>query len=131
MENPEAIADVQMGTVRTDTFSMDYFRFGKGDRILVILPGLSVQSVMGFAQSVADEYRIFGDQYTVYVFDRRKELPDSYSIQEMAHDTAEAIRMLGLSRINLFGASQGGMISMVMAIEEPDLIKKQNGILTS
>ena len=31
---------------------MDYFRFGQGEKTMVILPGLSVQSVMGFADLV-------------------------------------------------------------------------------
>ena len=42
----------------------------------------------------------------------------------MARDTASVIRALGLKDIYLFGASQGGMISMVIAIEEPKLVKK-------
>ena len=115
---------LQIETVITESFSMDYFEFGHGENTLVILPGLSVQSVMGFADAVADAYSIFSDDYTVYVFDRRKELPVPYTVHEMAQDTAEAIRTLGLSRINLFGASQGGMISMEIAIEQPDLIQK-------
>ena len=43
---------IQTGIVQTESFSMDYFRFGTGSRPLVILPGLSVQSVMGAAQAV-------------------------------------------------------------------------------
>ena len=45
----EPASDVEVGTVTTETFSMDYFRFGQGEKTLVILPGLSVQSVEGFA----------------------------------------------------------------------------------
>ena len=125
-EKPEedAAMNIQIETVTTDTFSMDYFRFGHGANTLVILPGLSVQSVMGFAESVANEYQILTDDYTVYVIDRRRELPAAYTIREMAQDTAEAIRVLGLSKINLFGASQGGMIAMEIAMNNPDLIQK-------
>ena len=115
---------IKIETVSTDTFSMDFFRFGDGDQVLVILPGISAQSVMGLADAVADEYRVFMDDYTVYVFDRRKELPDVYPVREMAGDTAKAIRAMGLKNINLFGASQGGMIAMDMAIEQPDLVQK-------
>ena len=43
---------IQTGIVQTESFSMDYFRFGRGSRTMVILPGLSVQSVMGAAQAV-------------------------------------------------------------------------------
>ncbi len=38
---------IPVQTIQTEDFAMDYFRFGTGERALVILPGLSVQSVMG------------------------------------------------------------------------------------
>ena len=114
---------MQIETVKTDTFSMDFFRFGHGNDTLVILPGLSVQSVMIFADAVADAYQVLAGDYTVYVMDRRKELPAGYSIRDMASDTAEALRALGLDRVSLMGASQGGMIAMVMAAEETDLVQ--------
>ena len=103
---------------------MNYFRFGQGAQTLVILPGLSVQSVMGFADAAAESYRILADDYTVFVLDRRNELPDAYSVPEMARDTAAALRALGLSRVDLFGASQGGMIAMTLAIAHPELVRK-------
>ncbi len=115
---------IQIETVHTGTFSMDYFRFGHGERILVILPGLSVQSVMGAADAIASAYRSLEDRFTIYVFDRRSELPPSYPVREMARDTAEAFQALGLKDVCVFGASQGGMIALVMAIEHPELIQK-------
>lgn len=109
-------------TVKTDRFSMDFFRFGKGEKTLVILPGLSVQSVMGAAEAIAAAYQSLTDRFTIYVFDRRAELPEVYSVQDMARDTAEAFRALGLKKVCLFGASQGGMIALVLAIEQPALV---------
>ena len=103
---------------------MDYFKFGHGRETLVILPGLSMQSVMLYADAVADAYKPLTDDFTVYVFDRRKELPASYSVYETARDTAEAARKLALGRVSIFGASQGGMIAMVLAAEHPEMINK-------
>ena len=77
-------------------FAMQYFRFGTGARTLVILPGLSVQSVMGSAEAVAAAYASFAEDYTIYVFDRRETLPEAYPVQEMARVTAEAMKALGL-----------------------------------
>lgn len=37
---------IPVQTIQTEDFAMDYFRFGTGERALVILPGLSVQSVL-------------------------------------------------------------------------------------
>ncbi len=115
---------IPVETVKTDAYEMDYFKFGAGDKALVIIPGLSVQSVMASADIVADAYGMFSDDYTVYLFDRRKDLPDTYSIYDMADDTAEAFKELGLEKVDLFGASQGGMIAMDIAIEHPELVNK-------
>ena len=115
---------IQIKTVSTHTFSMDYFCFGKGKNVLVIIPGLSVQSVMKAADAIAAAYQSLEDRFTIYVFDRRQDIPSSYSVWEMAEDTAEAFRTLGLENVCVFGASQGGMIALVMAIEHPELIQK-------
>lgn len=110
--------------VECQDFAMEYFRFGTGARTLVILPGLSVQSVMASAEAVAAAYASFAEDYTIYVFDRRETLPETYSVAEMARDTAEAMQALGLKDAYLFGASQGGMMAQVIAIEAPELVHK-------
>lgn len=111
-------------TVKTDSFSMDYFKFGSGDKTLVILPGMSVQSVMGAEAAVKDAYSILADEFTLYLFERRNELPKNYPVIQMARDTVRAFKALGLEDIYLFGASQGGMMAMAIATENPYLIKK-------
>ena len=79
---------IKVETVRTESFEMDYFRFGHGSESLVILPGVSVQSVMLLPNIVAAAYKVLTDDFTVYVVDRRKNVKDGYSIAEMAEDTA-------------------------------------------
>ena len=115
---------VRKGQVVTDSFTMDCFAFGRGKRNFVILPGLSIQSVMGAAEAVEAGYASFSEDYTVYVFDRRLNLPPVYTLEDMARDTAEAIKALSLSDIYLFGASQGGMIAILVAACYPDLVRK-------
>ena len=105
-------------------FEMNYFRFGMGEKTMVILPGLSIQSVMGSAQAVADEYAVMKDDFTVYLFDRRAQLPEKYSIHDMAEDTVLAIKAVGLEDICLFGASQGGMMALDIAINHPELVSR-------
>jgi pimeloyl-ACP methyl ester carboxylesterase len=115
---------IPIETVHLNGFAMDYFRFGSGKDTMVILPGLSVQSVMGSADAVAEAYQPFAEDFSVYLFDRRKELPSAYSVEDMARDTTLAMMKLGLERVCIFGASQGGMISQVIAIEYPDLVRR-------
>lgn len=116
--------NARIETVKTSRFSMDFFRFGAGEKTLVILPGLSVQSVMGAADAIAQAYQSLTDRFTIYVFDRRSKLPETYSIREMARDTVEAMKALGLKKVCLFGASQGGMMALVIAIEFPELVAR-------
>ena len=115
---------IPIETVRTDRLSMRFFRFGAGPRPLVILPGLSVVSVMGAAEAVARQYQSMTADFTIHVLDRREDLPPVYPVREMAMDTAEALRALGLRDVCLFGASQGGMMAMAMAIEAPELVSR-------
>ena len=116
--------DIKIEAVCTDGFEMEYFRFGTGEKSLVIIPGLSVQSVMNSAKSIAEEYAVMAADFTAYVFDRRKELPEKYSVADMADDTAGAIASLGLRDVCVFGASQGGMIALELAARYPGLVKK-------
>ena len=116
---------VQVNREEANGFSMEYCRFGTGENTLVILPGLSVQSVMPSAEAIAQAYRAMTDDYTVYVFDRRGGiLPETYCIGDMAEDTAKVVQQLGLQNIHLFGASQGGMIAMELAARYPQLVNK-------
>ena len=115
---------INIEAVETKECKMQYFRFGTGKIPLVIIPGLSVQSVMGAADAVATAYESMAEKFTIYLFDRRQDLPNPYSIYDMAKDTADALKTLGLKDVCLFGASQGGMISLVIAIEYPELVGK-------
>ena len=110
--------------VKTESFSMNYCQFGQGKETLVIIPGLSVQSVLGFAEAIAESYQALADDFTIYVLDRRNELPEPYSVPEMAKDTAIVLQALGLGPVCLFGASQGGMIAMKIAADHPELVKR-------
>ncbi len=118
------MAHIEVQTVKTATFAMDYIRFGQGEETLVVLPGLSVQSVMLQADAIARAYKPLTERFTVYVFDRRKKVPAEYSVYDMARDTQDAIQALGLNRIALFGASQGGMMALCIALQQPQLVQK-------
>lgn len=113
---------VQIETIKTDRFEMDYISFGTGPGALVVIPGLGVRSVMLQKDAVADAYTPFTDRYTVYLFDRVKNLRRGYQVSDMADDTAEAMQMLGLSGVHMIGFSQGGMIAMRIAAEHPELV---------
>ncbi len=115
---------ISINTVTNGEFTMRYIKFGAGARNFVIIPGLSVKSVLGSADAIVKQYQPMTDKYTVWLFDRRENVPESYSVHDMASDTAEAMKILGIADADVFGASQGGMIAMVIAIEHPDIVHK-------
>ena len=116
---------MKIETVNAGRFHMDFFRFGHGKEALVILPGLSVQSVMLSADAIEKAYRPLANDFTVFVFDRRRELPlGDYSIDDMANDTAETMVAAGIGQASIFGASQGAMMAMKIAARCPQLVKK-------
>ena len=85
--------------------------------------------VLGVSRSASDEeikaaYRKLAQEHTVWVFERRNDMPAACSVRDMAMDAARAIRALDLGAVNLFGASQGGMMAMIIAAECPELVRR-------
>ena len=101
---------------------IEYFKYGAGKRTLVVLPGLAVKSVLLYKDMVADALGLFGDGFEVYVFDRRLNLPESYSVEDMAKDYIAAFEVLGLKDVAIYGISQGGMIALTLTLLRPDLV---------
>lgn len=103
---------------------MNYTVFGSGEKSFVILPGLSIHSVLRSAGAIAHAYKIFSKEYKVYVFDRAEDIQEGYTVKDMAKDTAEAMKTLNIENADVFGASQGGMIAQYLAIDFPELVHK-------
>lgn len=109
-------------TISTDTYEMEYCSFGSGKRPFVIIPGVSMKPVMGSAAAIENGFAAFTQRYTVYVFDRKKNIQAGYSVMQMAEDTADAMQRIGIANADIFGASQGGMIAQCIAICHPELV---------
>ncbi|MCQ2603428.1 MAG: alpha/beta hydrolase [Spirochaetia bacterium] len=103
---------------------MEYFKFGSGKKTFVIIPGISLKSIMPQKSAIANMYSKFAEKYTIYLFDREKELKTDCTVMDMAEDTARAMKELGLSNACITGASQGGMIALYLAAYHPELVYK-------
>ena len=114
------------GTLNIGNTTMDYIRFGSGQRTLVMLPGLGdgLRSMKGTALPMAFMYREFCKNFTVYAFSRKNELPEGYTTRDMAKDQAEAMAQLGIEKADIFGVSMGGMIAQHLAIDYPEKVNK-------
>ena len=120
------IYNAKEGIVPLGDSHMEYVRFGTGEKILIMLPGLgdSLRSMKGTALPVALMYRLFAKAFTVYVFGRKLDLADSSTTQDMARDLALAMDSLGISKADVFGVSMGGMIAQHFAIDYPEKVGK-------
>ena len=114
------------GEVAVGATMMSYVSFGSGEKVLILLPGLSdgLATVRGKAMLLAAPYRCFFDRYTVYMFSRKDEMPEGYSIRQMAADQALALQNLGLKKVSVMGVSEGGMIAQYLAVDFPGLVEK-------
>ena len=114
------------GTVQLINGQMDYIRFGRGDRHLVMLPGLgdALRSVRGTALPMALMYRIFGKRFTVWMFSRKQPLKTGCTTRDLARDQAEAMDALGIGKADIFGVSMGGMIAQWLAVDHPEKVHK-------
>lgn len=111
-------------TLAIENIQMDYITFGDGTKSLVMIQGLNTNGIKGSALPLAMMYRIFAKEYKVYLFDRRKNLPENVTVRELAADIALAMDTLGIKNADVFGVSQGGMIAQYLAIDRPDLVNK-------
>jgi len=103
---------------------MNYIRFGSGKKNLVILPGLSVQSVLMSEEAVQAAFRDFENDFTIYLFDRRNELPPVCTVPQLADDMVKVLQALKLDHLYIFGASQGGMMALYIAASHPELVER-------
>ena len=117
--------NTRSGSVPIGAAKMEYVSFGRGERPLILLPGLSdgLATVKGKAWILSMGYRVFFDRYRVYIFSRKEPLPEAYSISRMADDQAEAMRILGIQKASVLGVSQGGMIALSLAAHYPELVE--------
>lgn len=105
---------------------MEYAAMGKGSRKVVMLPGLSdgLATVGGKTWILSLVYKKYLKDYTVYIFSRKQDMPEGYSIRDMAEDQVLAMDALGIDCADVLGVSQGGMIAQWMAAEHPEKVRK-------
>lgn len=114
---------LEINGTETRCIKIKYISFGKGERPLVIIPGLSLRSINGMAVPLAYMYRVFAKDFKVFVFDRRDEASEGFTVSDIADDTAEAMRILGIKSADVIGISQGGMAAQYLAVRYTELVR--------
>lgn len=112
---------------------IDYITFGKGMKKIIFIPGVGdgLKTVKGMAVPFAFMYKKFANDFEVYVFSRRRKLPENFTTLEMASDVAKCMEILNIENADVVGVSQGGMIAQHLAINYPSKINKLVLAITS
>jgi len=62
--------------------------------------------------------------YTVYVMDKKDNVPKDATIEDLAEDIAKAMDKCGIVTADVYGVSMGGMIAQYLTLNHPDLVDK-------
>lgn len=111
-------------SIKVNNSEMEYITFGKWKKVFVIIPWLSIKSILLNEESIISGFSKISSNFTIFLFDRIKDIPKNYSIQDMAEDTYNAMIQLWIKSCNIFGASQWWMIAQSIAINHPEFIEK-------
>jgi pimeloyl-ACP methyl ester carboxylesterase len=106
---------------------LPYNRLGHGPRILVVFQGLLFENkpLTGLsAWFMLSMYKFLKQEYTTYVVTRKPDLPDGYSMQNMANDYAVMIREEFAPPVDVIGLSTGGSIAQHFAADHPELVRR-------
>lgn len=116
--------NVKEASIPLRSGSIDYAVFGRGDKPLIIIPGLTLRDVKGAGPGLALMYRQFAKEYRVYIIDKNSVISEGCTVTDLAEDTASAIKALGINDACVMGISLGGMIAQEIAIRHPELVRK-------
>jgi len=99
-----------------------YNRYGRGERPLLILQGLTFDNTPK-AGTPLMFYKFLKQDFSVFVLLRKPGMPPGYSLQEMADDYAAVIKQEFNVAVDVLGVSTGGSIAQHLAANHPDLVR--------
>lgn len=103
---------------------MKFYKFGNGNKNMLILPALSLKPSIYSASATAKTYSSFSTEYTTYLLDWEMDLLEGTTIRDMANDVADFMVEHEISDADIIGCSMGGMIAQCLAYEHSELVAK-------
>ena len=102
---------------------VDYVTFGKGDKTLIIITGLSLQRLNDLSNiAIYALFYQYAKEYKVFIFDRKDHIEEGMTIEDMADDLYHSLEALHIDNASVIGISQGGMIAQLFAIKYPQKV---------
>ena len=111
-------------SIKINNSEIEYIKFWTWKKNFVVIPWISLKSVLINPEFIETAFSEYTKDFTVYLFDRIKVIPENYTIEDMAEDTYKAIEESWINSCNIFWASQWWMIAQYIAIRHPNIIDK-------
>lgn len=138
-----ASTELTKTTVATEDCVLHVSSFGKGPRLVVLIPGggghgdafhASLPLIASSEPAGTNANADAATEYTVATFDRRghglssvthsgEPITTYFNPAQAARDIAAIIKHFGFERASVFGTSQGGVIALQFAVQFPELIE--------
>lgn len=111
-----------MPIVKAGNINLSYESYGEGEPLLLIMgfgmPGAAWMPSLPF----------FNGFKCIYFDNRGTGLSDKpegpYTVEDMADDASNLLRVLGIAKAKVFGVSMGGMIAQELTIRHPEQVKR-------
>lgn len=110
--------------INIDDTYFNVIQFGDGAKNMTLISGVTVTGLEGSGIMVSAAYEKFHKDFTVTLVERRKVLPEGFTLADMTNDVYRVLTELGIKKTSIVGFSQGGMIAMKLAAEHPELVEK-------
>ena len=111
-----------MGRVIVDDIDIYYKSYGKGEPVLMLHGGFAyVETWLGQVPAMAEGYRLILPDSRGHGRTSLGERPITY--RQLAEDFIEFIERLELGPVHLVGWSDGGCVSIALALQRPDLVR--------
>lgn len=114
----------KLDSFKTKDFEIKYATIYGGKKVFVMLPGVSLVSVLTSLKAIEGAYKAFLDEYTIYVFDNCAHVNENDTIETQANNDIMLFEFLNIKNAYVLATSHGGMKAQIVASKRPDLIYK-------
>lgn len=112
-------------TVRVNNYDMSYVERGTGPPLLLVHGGLSdYRTWLPLMSEFSETNRTIAVSLRHYYPEKWDGKGDDFSLQQHADDMTAFIKALNLGPVDLLGHSRGGIVTMMVAAQHPELVHK-------
>jgi pimeloyl-ACP methyl ester carboxylesterase len=112
-------------TVRVNNYDLSYVEHGNGSPLILVHGGLSdYRTWLPLIAELSETNRTIAVSLRHYYPEKWDGKGDDFSLQQHADDIAAFIKALNLGPVDLLGHSRGGVVSMMVASQHPELVGK-------